>query len=164
MKIRNLLPTVRSGKEQEIDHLFYSLQREMNRLFDNFFRGFDISSRGFYESDLGGFSPSIDVKENEKEFIIKAEIPGVAKEDIEATVSNDSVTIKGEKKEEKEDKNKNYYYMERSYGSFHRMIPLATEVESSKAEGRFKNGVIDIKLPKSQNAQTKRVKIPIKIG
>ena len=102
------------------------------------------------------------MKENEKEFIIKAERKiGVAKEDIEATVSNDSVTIEGEKKEEKEDKNKNYYYMERSYGSFHRMIPLATEVESSKAEGRFKNGVIDIKLPKSQNAQT-RVKIPDK--
>ncbi len=145
MKIKNLLPAVRPGKEQEIDHPFYSLQREMNSLFDNFFRGFDISPRGFYESDLGGFSPSIDVKENEKEFIIKAEIPGVEENDVEVTVSNDSVTIKGEKKEEKEDKDKNYYYMERSYGSFHRVIPLAAEVESGKAQARFKNGVIDIK-------------------
>ena len=164
MKIRNLLPAVRSGKEQEIDHPFYSLQREMNSLFDNFFRGFDISPRGFYEGDLGEFSPSIDVKENEKEFIIKAEIPGVEEKDVEVTVSNDSVTIKGEKKEEKEDKDKNYYYMERSYGSFHRVIPLATEVESGKAQARIKNGVIDIKIPKSQTAQSKGVKIPIKTG
>ncbi len=164
MKIRNLLPAVRSGKEQEIDHPFYSLQRDMNSLFDNFFRGFDISPRGFYESDLGGFSPSIDVKENEKEFIIKAEIPGVEEKDVEVTVSNDSVTIRGEKKEEKEDKDKNYYYMERSYGSFHRIIPLAAEVESGRAQARFKNGVIDIKIPKSQNAQSRGVKIPIKTG
>jgi HSP20 family protein len=164
MKIRNLLPAVRSGKEQEIVHPFYSLQREMNSLFDNFFRGFDISPRGFYESDLGGFSPSVDVKESEKEFIIKAELPGMEEKDVEVTVSNDSVTIRGEKKEEKEDKDKNYYYMERSYGSFHRVIPLAAEVESDKAQARFKNGVIDIKIPKSQNAQTKGVKIPIKTG
>ncbi|MBN1475078.1 MAG: Hsp20/alpha crystallin family protein [Syntrophaceae bacterium] len=63
-----------------------------------------------------------------------------------------------------EDKDKNYYYMERSYGSFHRVIPLAAEVESGKAEGCFKNGVIDIKIPKSQAAQYKGIKIPIKTG
>ena len=118
MKIKNLLPDIVRKTRTDNDHPFYSLQREMNSLFDNFFRGFDFAPRGFAAGDVGIFSPSIDVKENEKEFIIKAELPGVEEKDIEVTVTNDSVTIKGEKKEEKEDKDKNYYYMERSYGSF----------------------------------------------
>jgi HSP20 family protein len=134
----------------------------MNSLFDNFFRGFDVAPRGFAAGDMGMFTPSVDVKENEKEFIIKAELPGVEEKDIEVTVANDSVTIKGEKKEEKEDKDKNYYYMERSYGSFSRVIPLEAEIESSKAEARFKNGILDIKIPKNQNAKAKGTKVPIK--
>ena len=76
-------------------------------------------------ADSAPSSPSIDVKESDKDFTIRAELPGVDEKDIEVTVTNDAVTIKGEKKEEKEDKGKNYYYMERSYGSFNRVIPLA---------------------------------------
>ena len=147
MKIKNLLPAIRAGRDQEADHPFYSLQREMNKVFDNFFRGFDITSPALYESGLGGFSPSVDVRENEKEITVKAELPGVNEKDVEVTVTNDSVTIRGEKKEEREDKDKNYYCMERMYGSFHRVIPLAAEIESSKAEARFKNGVMEIKIP-----------------
>ncbi|HDQ04563.1 MAG TPA: Hsp20/alpha crystallin family protein [Deltaproteobacteria bacterium] len=162
MKIRNLLPVARSNKEQDVDHPFYSLQREMNYLFDNFFRGFDIAPRGLYSSKLGGFTPSVDVKENEKEFIVKAELPGLEEKDVEVTLANDALTIKGEKKEEKEDKDKNYYYMERTYGSFHRVIPLTAEVESEKAQARFKNGVMEIKIPKNQTAQAKGTKITIK--
>ena len=131
-------------------------------MFDNFFRGFDVAPRGFAAGGMGIFTPSIDVKENEKEFIIKAELPGVEEKDIEVTVANDSVTIKGEKKEEKEDKDKNYYYMERSYGSFSRVIPLKAEIESSKAEARFKNGILDIKIPKNQSIKAKGTKVPIK--
>ncbi|MBP6914870.1 MAG: Hsp20/alpha crystallin family protein [Smithellaceae bacterium] len=164
MKIKNMLPAVRSGREQDIEHPFYSLQREMNNLFDSFFRGFDIAPRRFYDSVLKGFSPSVDVKENDKEFIIRAELPGVEEKDVEVTVTNDSVTIKGEKKEEREDKDKNYYYMERAYGSFHRVIPLTAEIEVNKAEASFKNGVMDIKIPKSQSVQAKGIKIPIKAG
>ena len=111
---------------------------------------------------MGGFSPSIDVKENDKEFIIKAELPGVEEKDIDVTVTNDAVTIKGEKKEEKEDKDKNYYYMERSYGSFCRVIPLEAEIDSGKAEARFKNGILDIKIPKNQSAKAKGTKVSIK--
>ncbi len=162
MKIRNLLPVARANKEQNVDHPFYSLQREMNDLFDNFFRGFDITPRGFHSSKLGGFTPSVDVKENEKEFIVKAELPGVEEKDVEVTLTNDALTIKGEKKEEKEDKDKNYYSLERTYGSFRRVIPLTAEVESEKARARFKNGVMEIKIPKNQAAQAKGTKITIK--
>ncbi|MGD0278914.1 MAG: Hsp20/alpha crystallin family protein [Smithella sp.] len=162
MKIKNLLPDVARKVRTDIDHPFYSLQRDMNNLFDNFFRGFDAAPRGFAAGDLERFTPSIDVKENEKEFLIKAELPGVEEKDIEVTVTDDSVTIKGEKKEEKEDKNKDYYYMERSYGSFSRAIPLEAQIESGKAEASFKNGILDIKIPKNQSAKAKGTKVPIK--
>jgi HSP20 family protein len=161
MKIKSLLPDVVRRTGKDIDHPFSSLQREMNSVFDNFFRGFDVAPRGFAAA-VGSFSPSVDVKENDKEFIIKAELPGVEEKDIDVNVTNDSVTIKGEKKEEKEDKDKNYYYMERSYGSFCRVIPLETEIESGKAEARFKNGILDIKIPKSQSAKAKGTKVSIK--
>jgi len=162
MKVKNLLPTVnRKGKAEDY-HPFYSLQREMNSLFDDFFRGFDIIPRGFYRSGEVSFMPTVDVKESEKEFTIKAELPGVDEKDVEVTVTDNVVTIKGEKKEEKEDKGKNYYYMERSYGSFNRVIPLTEEIESDKAEASFKNGVLNITIPKSQTAKAKGTKVPIK--
>ncbi len=162
MKIKNLLPDVARRVRTGDDHPFYSLQKEMNSLFDNFFRGFGIAPRGFAAGEMGSFMPSIDVKENEREFIIKVELPGVEEKDIDVTITNDAVTIKGEKKEEKEDKVKNYYYMERSYGSFSRVIPLDTEIESGKAQASFKNGILDIKIPKNQIAKAAGVKVPIK--
>lgn len=161
MRIKNMLPEV-ARKTRTDDHPFYSLQREMNSLFDSFFRGFDVAPRGFAASGMGMFTPSVDVKENDKEFVIKVELPGVEEKDIDVTVTNDSVTIKGEKKEEKEDKDKNYYYMERSYGSFSRVIPLEAEIEAEKAEASFKNGILDIKIPKNQTVKTKGTRVAIK--
>jgi HSP20 family protein len=162
MKVRNLLPEIARKTRTDIDHPFYSLQREMNSLFDNFFRGFDLTPRGLMSGGAGIITPSVDVKENDKEFIIKAELPGVEEKDIDVTVTSDSVTIKGEKRKEQEDKDKNYYYMERSYGSFSRVIPLEAEIVAEKAEASFKNGILDIKIPKNQSAKAKGTKIPIK--
>ena len=162
MKANNLLPSVARKKQREDDQPFYALQREMNSLFDDFFQGFDAGPHGFYTSGPAGFTPSVDVKENEKEFIIKAELPGVEENEIEVTVTDNAVTIKGEKKEEKEDEGKNYYYMERSYGSFQRVIPLSVETDSGKAEASFKNGVLNITLPKRQTTKAKGTKISIK--
>lgn len=162
MRIKNFLPAMQRPERRDDDHPFYSLQRQMNSLFDDFFTGFDITPRGFAAGGFGGFMPSIDVKESEKEFTIRAELPGVDEKDIDVTVANDAVTIKGEKKEEKEDKGKNYYYMERSYGSFNRVIPLAAETEAGKAEASFKNGILNITIPKSSSAKAKGTKVPIK--
>lgn len=161
MKLKNLLPDVVGKTGTNVDGPFYSLQREMNSLFDNFFRGFGVAPRGL-TSVMAGFTPSIDVKENGKEYIIKAELPGVEEKDIDVTVTGDAVTITGEKREEKEDKDKNYYCMERSYGSFSRVIPLDAEIVADKAEARFKNGILDIKIPKDQSAKTKGTKVSIK--
>jgi HSP20 family protein len=159
MKVKNMLPAASRKNNSEDNHPFYSLQREMNSLFDDFFRGFDLTPRGFYQRGETSFMPTVDVKENEREFIIKAELPGVDEKEIEITVTDDAVTFKGEKKEEK---GKNYYYMERSYGSFHRVIPLPVETESDKAEASFKNGVLNITIPKSQTVKAKGTKVPIK--
>jgi len=164
MKRKNLLPSLRASKKQEADHPFYSLQREINKLFDNFFYDLDKASGGWYEGGWGTFSPAVDMRDNEKEFVIKAELPGVDEKDVEVTVTGDTVTIRGEKKEEKENQDKNYYYMERNYGSFHRVIPLPTEADPDKAEARFKNGVMEIRIPKNQASQAKGIKIPIKSG
>jgi len=162
MRIKNLLPTVMRPAGRDADHPFYSLQHQMNSLFDDFFSGYDIAPRSMATGVLGAFSPSIDVKESEKDFIIRAELPGVDDKDVEVTVTNDAVTIKGEKKEEKEDKSKNYYHMERSYGFFNRVIPLEMETDANKAEASFKNGVLNITIPKRPSAKTKGTKVPIK--
>ena len=111
MRLRNLLPALQRPTAADPDHPFYSLQRQMNTLFDDFFSGFDVAPRTFAGKGFGSFSPSVDIKESDAEFTIRAELPGVEEKDIEVTVTADSVTIKGEKKEEKEDKQESYYYM-----------------------------------------------------
>lgn len=161
MKVKDSLPTLRKSDEKD-DHPFYSLQRQINNLFDDFFSGFTPSPRGFNLAGSGGFSPSVEVRENEKEFIIRAELPGVDEKNIEVTLTSNSLTIQGEKKEEKEDKAKNYHYMERSYGSFRRVIPLDAEIKTDKAEANFKNGVLNITLPKAESSKVKGTKVPIK--
>ena len=137
---------------------FYAFRREMDRLFDNFFRGFDIEPfRGTEEF----FNPSVDVVDNDKEIKVTAELPGLDEKDIEVSIAEDSLTIKGEKKKEKEEKGKNYHRTERTYGSFSRTIPLPVEVETDKAEATFKKGVLTIVMPKSAKALKETKKIPI---
>lgn len=162
MRIKNLLPSVQRAEQRDDDHPFYALQRQMNSLFDDFFTGFGPGQRLPAIDGIGAFSPPIDVKESDKDYTIRAELPGVEEKDIEVTVTGDGVTIKGEKKEEKEDKGKNYYYMERSYGSFNRVIPLATETQADKAQASFINGVLNITIPKSAKAKAKETKVSIK--
>lgn len=168
MNIRDLVPSfwrrteVPSPTQEE--QPFYSLQREMNRLFDDFFRSFDIAPLRWGTEPFKGFHPLVDLKENDKEFLIKAELPGIDEKDIEVNLFDDHLTIRGEKKEEKEDKGSNYHRIERSYGSFNRVIPLPEKVDTKKVTASFKNGVLSITLPKTEEAKTKGTKVPIKAG
>jgi HSP20 family protein len=162
---KNLMPSLWKGASvpvREGDSTLNSFQQRMNDLFDDFFHGFNLASPGVLDECVGAFRPSIDVKEGEKEIVVKAELPGLEEKDIEVLLSDDTLTIKGEKKEEKEDKGKNYYHLERSYGSFHRVIPLPAEVESNKVAATFKNGVLSIVLPKTERARVTGKKITIK--
>jgi len=162
MAIRNLVPFGKKDVpvKREDEHPFSLLRREMDSLFDNFFRGFDLEP---FESRMGAFSPKVDVTENDKEIKISAELPGMEEKDIDVSLQKDMLTIKGEKKEEKEDKGKDYYRMERSYGSFSRTIPLPVEVETDKVEAKFKKGVLSITLPKTAKAVSETKKIAVKV-
>ena len=109
-----------------------------------------------------GLTPKVDVKEEDKEIIVSAELPGMDQKDIDVTVTNDSVRISGQKRHEKEEDEKGFYRHETFCGSFDRVIDLPAEVEEDKAEAEFSKGVLTIRLPKSEEAQAKRKKIKIK--
>lgn len=164
MSLRNLIKRPFSGESsvpvrKEDENPFYALQRDINSVFENFFRDFDLMPFG---RSFEGFTPKVDVLETEKEIKITAELPGMDEKDIDVSVNKDTVTIKGEKKTEKEDKGKDYYRMERSYGSFCRTIPLPIEVNIDKAEAKFSKGVLTIVLPKTEAAIKETKKIAIK--
>ncbi len=139
---------------------FVSLQKEINKMFDDFFSGVLPSKWGRDEEET--FMPSVDVKEKDKEIVVTAELPGMDADDIDISVSDDILTLRGEKKEEKEEKEGDYYYHELSYGSFHRDIQLPAEVDTDKVDAEFKKGVLKIRLPKKPEAQRKAKKIQVK--
>jgi HSP20 family protein len=120
----------------------------MSRLFDSFFDGFDVGP--FAKSGVAetGVIPKIDVSETSDTVHVTAELPGLKEDDVEVTLSGGNLVIQGEKRAEKEEKDKNYYRVERSYGSFHRSIPLPTEVDDKKVDASFHSGVLNIVLPK----------------
>ncbi len=139
---------------------FIALRNEMDRVFDNFFRGFDIEPFG---KGLGAFQPKVNIADSEKEITVTVELPGMDEKDIDLSLTKDALTIKGEKKEEKEEKGKNYHRMERSYGSFSRTLPLPVEIDTNKAaEASYKKGVLTVVLPKTEKAVKETKKIPIK--
>lgn len=167
MKIKDLIPWNREKEDSifryENENPFFALQKEMNRMFDNFSRSIFDDSPFAKEMSLGKvIHPKIDVVETEKEIQVTAELPGMDEKDIEVNFSRDSLVIRGEKKVEKEDKKKGYYLMERSYGSFRRAIPVPAGVDPGKVDAKFKNGVLTISLPKTPEAQKEMKKIAVK--
>lgn len=105
--------------------------------------------------------PSIDVYEEKDSVVVKAELPGMKKEDIEVNLAGENLTIKGEKKEDKEVKEDNYYRRERSYGSFLRTVALPCDVKSDEIKASFKDGVLEIRVPKTEDAKKKSVAVKI---
>lgn len=162
MAIRDLVPRRRRGAiVREEERPIEAFQREMNRLFDEFMSGsWPALYRGL-EERWPAFAPRVDVTETENELHISAELPGIDAKDVDVSISKDMLTIRGEKREEQEEKGRNYYRTERSYGSFQRMISLPAEVDSDKVEATFKNGVLSITLPKTVEARH-QTKIAVK--
>lgn len=114
------------------------------------------------EEGLGLAAPQMDVMEDEKEVKVMAELPGLEEKDIDLTLNKDHLMLKGEKKEEKEEKGKSFYRHERYFGSFRREVDLPCDVQTEKANAVFKNGLLTITIPKSQEALKETKKIPIK--
>lgn len=143
--------------------LFESLQKEMNRLFEDFTTRMHLPENKWREP-MTPFHAKVDVKDNANEVVITAELPGVDKDHIEVAVRNDGIAISGEKKEEKEQKEKGYYRMERSYGSFYRLIPFPCQIDKENVVADFKNGVLKITMPKCKDILKNEKKIEVKAG
>jgi len=104
-----------------------------------------------------GGEPKVDIIQNEKEIIVKADVPGVKKEDIRVTVTEDTITLRGEVKSDYEDKKENYFHSERCYGSYNRTLPLPSLVDVDKASAKFEEGVLTITIPKATKPEKGRV-------
>ncbi|MFN3605270.1 MAG: Hsp20/alpha crystallin family protein [Leptonema sp. (in: bacteria)] len=138
---------------------FTNFQRKIDEIFEEFFRDFGFPS----SREWSNFYPRIDVKDNKDKIIVEADLPGISEKELEVSVTKDSIVLEGEKKHEFEESKENYYRKERSYGSFKRVIPLPVEIDDTKVEAKFKNGVLTIILPKSEKALENIKKIPIKV-
>jgi HSP20 family protein len=134
-----------------------SIQDEMNKLFDDFF-GRPLVRTEWTE---GVWTPSVDVSEDKDNVIIKAEMPGMNKDDVKISVQDGVITLRGEKKQETEEKDKNYHRIERSYGSFCRSFQLPTTVKTEKIKASYKEGVLSVTLPKTEEVKPKEIPISI---
>jgi len=154
MNMRDLIPWGRNqqttpSRYREEGDPFMTLHREMNRLFDDVFRGFDLTPVGM--SRMASW-PHVEVIENDKDVRVSAELPGLEDKDVEVLMGEGVLTIRGEKKSEVEDKER--AFSERTYGRFERRIPLAWEVDEDKIDASFKNGVLTVTMPKSAQASS----------
>lgn len=163
MALENFNPMKRKGQlatRREPDNPFFALQHKMNRMFDDFLgEPFDL-----FGTSGGGnmFMPQMNVSETEKEIIVTADVPGVEEKDLDISITKNELTIKGEKKSETEEKNKDFYRIERSYGTFSRTVMLPQGIDESKVNAELKKGVLKLTIPKSAEAVSERKKIQIK--
>ena len=138
---------------------FWSVQREINRIFDTFMQGGmqDDGSLG-----LTMWTPAVDIVERENEFEVKVELPGGKKDDVKITLESNILTIRGEKKQEGEEKGENLQRVERSYGSFQRSFTLPTTVKNDKVDANYRDGILTISLPKAEEAKPKQIEVKVK--
>lgn len=134
--------------------LLRNFEEEMSRLFNT-----SLTNAG---REFGLFSPDIDVRVEDNEVIVHADLPGINKENLNVSITDNILSIRGERKEEKEKKNKNFYQSERWYGSFERMVELPVEVDASKTKASFKDGVLELSIARNENAKPRQIQIEVK--
>jgi len=154
MNLKSLIPVGRDRGIAAPANPFMSLQREIDRLFDDFTRGFPTFGNG--KADL---LPSMDVTETDKQIEITAELPGLEEKDVQINVADNLLTIRGEKKAEKEEKDKDYRLIERSYGSFERTLELPDGVNADAIQASIAKGVLKVTVPKPAPAQSKKIDV-----
>lgn len=166
MQIRDLIPWNRNrevprAEGSSDDNPVTHLQRDINRVFDDFWSRFERPFPGG-NGALTRFGPTTDVTESDKAIEVAIELPGLSEKDVEVSLTEDVLTVRGEKKHESEEMRKGAYISERSWGSFYRMVPLPPGVDTDKATARFKHGVLTVTLPKTPEAQAKIKRIEVK--
>ncbi len=158
MALPSLLGPRRRSMMNRRREMFHPLERELGRWLEDFW----LSPFAETERWAGTYVPPVNVREEDNQMILSTELPGIDDKDIEVTVRKDTVRISGEKKEETKIEQEDIYRMERSYGRFDRLIELPAEVNEDKAKAEFKNGVLIVRMPKSEESKTKTRKIPVK--
>ena len=153
---------VRSSAPPSFFYPLYKVQNEIDRLFNSFFQGENVGLGDRMVSSLACLKPNIDIIEKDKEYQVDIEVPGVNEKDVTLTLSGDTLTVRGEKKLEEEDKGVNYHRIERSYGAFQRAITLPQNADPSKIEAIFKNGVLTVHIGKSKEVSSQEKRIELK--
>lgn len=148
----NLVPWRREGLMSS----FQQFQREMDQLMQRYFGDSEETSG---RAGLTAWRPRVDVEEDDKQYVVKADLPGVDAKDIEVSAVENTLVIRGQKKEEREEKKKNYRRLERFEGHFHREIPFALGIDPEKIQARSTNGVLTITIPKLTQAQPKKINV-----
>ena len=171
MATRSMTPSKRERRSKSLPirheterewHPIDLIRRDMSRIFDDFFSGFSLWPISDQPISLDTFMPQVDMTEDDNAIRVNVEVPGIDEKDIEISLTNDTLTIKGEKKEEAEHKDEECYCSERSYGSFTRVLPIPTDVDVDKVEATYNKGVLNITLPKLAGGKRARRRIEIK--
>ena len=136
----------------------FATQDRLNRLFNETLGRFAGDEEGL---STGNWIPPVDIYETDQAVVLKAELPGIAPKDVEATIHDGTLYLKGERKHESEIKEENYRHVERAYGSFGRTFPLPAAVDAEKVRADFKDGVLTLTMPKREEAKPKKIKISI---
>lgn len=156
MNLKSLIPVGRDRAVAGSSNPFMSLQREIDRLFDDFTRGFPAMPTF---GNVQALMPSIDVTESDKEIEITVELPGLEEKDVQINLADNLLTIHGEKKAEKEEKDKNYRLVERSYGSFERTLELPDGIDADSIKASIAKGVLKVTVPKPAPAQARKIDV-----
>ena len=138
------------------------LHRQLDRLFDDFWKGSGMHHHADQAGFEGALTPRVDESEDDKAIHVKVELPGMDEKDVDITLANGVLTVRGEKKRDEEEKGKDWYRSERSFGAFRRSLPIPVDVDEGKIEAKFKKGVLYIELPKTEEARSKIKHIPVK--
>ena len=139
----------------------WSPRRSLFNLSDDLFDGF-VNANNFLPRSSENWMPVVDIDENDNAYIVQVELPGMKKEDVNISFSENILTISGEKKLDKEDDNKNYQYYERHFGKFERSFRIHTDIVEDKIEAIFKDGVLTVNLPKAELVKPKQIEVKVK--
>lgn len=158
--MRSLIPWRRGGSQPGQSDLSLSdFRKEMDDLFNGFFSSdFNLPDAAWTRA----FTPAFDVSETENEIKVRAELPGLDPENIDVNLTGNLLTVRGEKKEESEEKGENTHRVERKFGAFSRSFRLPAEVDTEKVDASYKNGVLSLNIPKTETAKKKNIKVEVK--
>lgn len=165
MKFRDLVPWRTSSEKVPSENMATSLatfQREMNRMFEDFFGGASQMSLSKFFQEDGRFSPKINVEESDNRILVKAELPGMEEKDIRLSLKDDHLVLEGERKSEEERTEGGTRYYESSFGKFRRVVPFYSEVDADKVDASMKKGVLTIVIPKVPSGKSDSRKISIR--